>query len=192
MRTWLNQLRSWWKQAFHKGTQHDHDLLLATRTPSRVPTLRQIRFSFRIFSKRERTVAITAILVAVATCVGAVCIAVAPHIERVPAAGGTITEGLIGTPRLINPVYASKNAEDTDLATLLFSGLFRIDETLRPVPDLAENYHWIDDQTLEVVLRKDVKFHDGEPLTSDDVVFTYQAIQNKAWLSPLEIGRAHV
>ncbi len=185
MRTWLNQVRSWWNKAFHKGTQHDHDLLLATRARTRVPSLKQIRFSFHVFSKRERSVALGALLLALGTGLGALALAISPHIERVPAAGGTLTEGLIGTPRLVNPVYASKNAEDTDLATLVFSGLFRIDETLRPVPDLAERYQWIDDKTLEVTLRKDVVFHDNEPLTADDVVFTYQAIQNKAWRSPL-------
>lgn len=181
----LQQIKRWWKKAFDKETKPDHDLLLETRHATRVPSILQIRFVFHIFSDQERTAVASAIAVALATLIALIGLAISPHIERAPAPGGTLTEGLIGTPRFINPVYASKNAEDTDLTTLIFSGLFRIDDTLRATPDLAESYQWIDAQTLEIHLRKDVRFHDGEPLSSDDVVFTYQAIQNPAWKSPL-------
>ena len=46
----------------------------------------------------------------------------------------------------------------------------------RVVLELAESYEWIDDQTVEFKLKKGVKFHNGEDLTADDVVFTFERI----------------
>ena len=41
------------------------------------------------------------------------------------------------------------------------------------LPDLAESWEWIDDVTIEFKLREDAKFHNGEPVTAQDVVFTF-------------------
>ena len=58
---------------------------------------------------------------------------------NVPMDGGSITEGIVGTPRFINPVLAFSDA-DQDLVSLIYSGLMRksINGTL--IPDLAEKY----------------------------------------------------
>lgn len=109
-----------------------------------------------------------------------------PHLTRVPSSGGTITEALVGSPKLINPLYAPLNDVDRDLSTLIYSGLFRLNEHLEPIPDLAERYRWSDNgQTLEVTLRKDARFHDGTPLTARDVAFTYETVVSPSWRSPL-------
>ena len=61
------------------------------------------------------------------------------------------------------------------LAQLTDDGLFDVDpDTLRYVPLVAKSYKFVDDTTLDVTLRKGVKFHDGSPLTADDVVYTYR------------------
>src|SRR5712671_2571464 len=44
---------------------------------------------------------------------------------------------------------------------------------LEPIPGLAENWKRIDERTVELALRKGVKFHNGEEMTADDVVFTF-------------------
>src|SRR4051812_3334259 len=44
---------------------------------------------------------------------------------------------------------------------------------LEPIPGLAESWKRIDDRTVELVLRKGVKFHNGDEMTSEDVVFTF-------------------
>jgi peptide/nickel transport system substrate-binding protein len=52
-------------------------------------------------------------------------------------------------------------------------------------PDLAETYEWSSDlRRLTITLRKDVTFHDGTPLTSDDVIFTLRSAKDPAWRSP--------
>ena len=56
-----------------------------------------------------------------------------------PAYGGTLTEGIIGTPRFINPVLASSDA-DRDLVALTHSGLLIPDNRYRLINDMAEKY----------------------------------------------------
>ena len=60
------------------------------------------------------------------------------------------------------------------LSELTDDGLFYVHpETLKPVPLAARSYKWVDDTTLDVEIRPGIKFHDGSPLTADDVVYTY-------------------
>ncbi len=96
----------------------------------------------------------------------------------VPKHGGSLNEGIIGRPRLINPVVA-KTEVDRDLVTLIYSGLFRPSgDTLEP--DLAEKMEVSEDgKTYTVTIRKDATFHDGKPVTAADIVFTVERIQNK-------------
>jgi peptide/nickel transport system substrate-binding protein len=44
---------------------------------------------------------------------------------------------------------------------------------LEPVPGLAESWRRIDERTVELALRKGVKFHNGDEMNADDVVFTF-------------------
>lgn len=104
----------------------------------------------------------------------------------VPGHGGTLTEGIIGTPRFVNPTLALTRA-DRDVATLVYSGLMRLSPDGELVPDLAESVTIAEDgRTYNVVLRRDARFHDGTPLTSRDVAFTIQLIQDPALKSPLQ------
>ena len=91
----------------------------------------------------------------------------------VPAYGGTYSEGLIGSPRFINPILAQTNDVDTDLSKLIFSGLMKYDKDKQLIPDLAESYQISDDKlTYTFQLKKNIKWHDGEPFKADDVIFT--------------------
>ena len=103
---------------------------------------------------------------------------------QVPVRGGVIREGVIGAPRFINPLLALSDT-DRDLSTLIYAGLTRpaADGTL--IPDIAERYTISDDGTeYNFVLRDDARFHDGVPLTADDVVFTVELAQDSAIKSP--------
>ncbi|MFA6429397.1 MAG: ABC transporter substrate-binding protein [Patescibacteria group bacterium] len=188
---------SWWRSLFFwrkaagsqefKPTSHsDHALVFAVTAPRRFPRFTQLRFLSRVFSTNELRLFYGALFSAlVFLLLGAVNI-VLPHLSATPSQGGTITEALIGTPKLINPLFASLNDVDQDLSTLIYSGLFRLDEHLNPQPDLVSSYRWLEEgKTLEVVLRTDAQFHDNIPLTAGDVVFTYQAIRDSNWRSPL-------
>ncbi len=104
----------------------------------------------------------------------------------VPQAGGEYSEGMVGSPRFINPLLSQTNSVDSDLSRLIFSSLVTYDKDHNLVPDLAENYQQSDDQLVYTFnLKKNVKWHDGEPFNADDVVFTVSSLQDTEFKSPL-------
>lgn len=110
------------------------------------------------------------------------------------ASGGSYTEGLVGQPQHINPVLALSNDVDADISRVVYSGLLKFDPKLNLMPDLAENLPEISANGKEYTIRlKDkIYWHDGALLTADDVVFTYQLIQNQDISSPLRFSWARV
>lgn len=109
----------------------------------------------------------------------------AASLIAVPGTGGTLREGVVGTPRFINPVLAV-TAADLDLTELVYAGVLRRDGDGALVPDIAESVEVSEDGlTYAIQLREDVQFHDGAPLTADDVIFTIGRVQDPALQSPL-------
>lgn len=104
--------------------------------------------------------------------------------EVVPSRGGIVREGVIGSPRFINPILAISDA-DRDISSLLFSGLVRPREDGKFAPDLAESFS-IDEEglTYKFTLRENLKFHDGTKITADDVVFTISKMKDPEIKSP--------
>jgi peptide/nickel transport system substrate-binding protein len=97
---------------------------------------------------------------------------------EIPASGGSLIEGAVGTPRFINPLLAASQS-DQDLTTLIYSGLLREEKDGTFTPDLASSYDISADGTVYTFhLRPDLTFHDGKPLTSEDVLFTVGLAQN--------------
>lgn len=89
-----------------------------------------------------------------------------------PARGGTLVEAVVGPPATINPVLAI-SATETDIVRLVFSGLTRIDPTGEVLPDLAERWSVSENgRVYTFKLRPGARWHDGAPVTVDDVVFT--------------------
>ncbi len=108
------------------------------------------------------------------------------HTYLQPKVGGDYKEGLIGQPRYINPVLSSTNDADRDLVQLIYSGLFKYDSQGKLIPDLAESYTIGDDGlTYNISLKKNVVWHDSEPLTTNDIIFTVKTIQSPEYRSPL-------
>lgn len=105
-------------------------------------------------------------------------------VQTVP--GGVYSEGVRGRFTNANPLFATSDADAT-VSRLLFSGLFHFNDEGELTGDLASEYS-VNEQgnTYTVKLKPNLKWHDGKPLTSADVVFTYQAIQNPDTLSPLQ------
>ncbi len=92
----------------------------------------------------------------------------------VPSTGGSITEGVVGAPRFINPVLAISQT-DKDLSELIYAGLMTTDEQGKLVPELAESYTVSEDaKEYTFILKEGLEFHDGTPLTASDVVFTIE------------------
>ncbi|MDD2657730.1 MAG: peptide ABC transporter substrate-binding protein [Candidatus Pacebacteria bacterium] len=103
---------------------------------------------------------------------------------EVPAYGGSLTEGEVGSPQFINPLLAISDA-DRDLSALVYAGLMGLGGRGDLVPVLAESYEMTPDgKTYTFTLRADAKFADGTPVTADDVAFTVGKAQNAALKSP--------
>ena len=101
----------------------------------------------------------------------------------VPAEGGVIREGIVGTPRFVNPALATSPA-DRDLVALVYSGLLRESEE-ELVPDLAESYEVSEgDLAYTFILKNNIYFHDGTPITADDVIFTVNKVRDPVIKSP--------
>lgn len=95
--------------------------------------------------------------------------------EIVPVSGGEYSEGAVGQPSFVNPVLAV-SAVDRDLTELIFADL----------ADLAENYRSEENgKVWRYRLKDSLVWHDGEKITSDDIIFTIQTIQSADAYSPL-------
>jgi len=101
-----------------------------------------------------------------------------------PAYGGTYVEGVAGVPQYLNPVIAATDV-DQDVARLAFSGLTRYDRAGAIVPDLASAFHTESDGRIWTFdIREDATWHDGQPVTADDVVFTVKLLQDRGYVGP--------
>lgn len=103
-----------------------------------------------------------------------------------PVAGGSYVEGLLAPPRQLNPLISDpvRDPAGADIQALLFDGLMRIGTDGLPEPGLARTWPEIDDTgtVYTFTLRTDVTWHDGRPLTVDDVLFTLREVQGRAFV----------
>ncbi len=105
-----------------------------------------------------------------------------------PEQGGSYTEALVGSFSRLNPLLAFFQPADRDVNRLLFSGLIQFDDRGNPTGDLAESFGASQDGTIyNVQLRPDLKWHDGQPLTGDDVVFTVELMRNAGDVLPQDL-----
>lgn len=103
---------------------------------------------------------------------------------EVPAFGGSFTEGVIGSPRFINPILAISDT-DKDLSSLVYSGLIKTSQDGELKPDLAKSYTINEDGTVyDFILKDDIYFHDGKEVTTDDVIFTIDRVLDPIIKSP--------
>lgn len=95
-----------------------------------------------------------------------------------PVAGGTYAEGVVGSLDTMNPLFATTSSERA-ASKLLFGSLLSYDRENKLRGELAETWTSGDDgKTFTVTLRPDLKWHDGEPLTVDDVIYTIGLMKN--------------
>jgi len=94
-----------------------------------------------------------------------------------PKRGGTLVIGSTQTPRHLNGAVQSGIATAMP-STQLFASPLRFDDKWNPQPYLAESWKLADDgKSLTLNLRKNAVFHDGKPVTSEDVAFSIMAIK---------------
>ena len=115
-------------------------------------------------------------------------IAPAAEASPEPVKGGVYTEALIGSLMRLNPLLSFHNAPDRDVNRLIFSGLLRFDGKGIAQVDLAEEMGVSMDGTLyNFTLRKNAVWHDGTPVTADDVVFTVNLLREGGGAIPADL-----
>jgi peptide/nickel transport system substrate-binding protein len=111
---------------------------------------------------------------------------IVPEIQ--PATGGVYTEGIIGSLGRLNPILDLYNAADRDVDRLLYSGLIRFDARGMPQEDLIESMGISRDGLFyNFSLRSDAVWHDGRPLTSEDVIFTIDLMRSEELPVPEDV-----
>lgn len=105
-----------------------------------------------------------------------------------PVTGGVYTEALIGAPGRLNPVMDFYNPVDRDVNRLLYSSLVHFDGRGLPTADLAESWGISQDgTTYNFSLKPNAVWHDGEPVTSEDIVFTVNLLRSESLPAPSDL-----
>ena len=153
-----------------RGRTSKHDL---HNKKSRL--MKILKVIFWALSFKERKYLLTMLAVLLVSSLGRFALALEENSEFVAVRGGAYREGIIGQPVAINPII-SANQTDLDISALIYSRLF----------DLISSYETAENGKAYLVkLKEDLRWENGEPLTSDDVIFTIKTIQDPETRSPL-------
>lgn len=173
--------------------EHLDKKLLKSLNKKKLPTWKQLSHIGKYLNTFERFLIDILILIMTISGIWLLVYLYQTNSEEQPTYGGTIIEGMIQDPVYINPILISGNSTDADLCRLIYSGLLKYDKDLKLVPDLAEKYEISEDgKTYTFTLKPNLYFHDGEILTVDDVIFTYNIIQNPEYKSPQYLNLANI
>ncbi|MDO8565174.1 MAG: peptide ABC transporter substrate-binding protein [bacterium] len=149
-----------------------------------IPKERPIKRALRSFTMAEKTVFYFFTTLFILSGFILVWKVSEAYLVQVPIQGGTLVEGVVGNPRFINPVLALSEA-DKNLTALVYSGLVRLTPDGKVVNDLASSVSIGDNHlSYTVVISDDARFQDGNPVTVDDVIFTFQKIVDPMIKSP--------
>jgi len=102
------------------------------------------------------------------------------HVDHPP---GYLVAAIESYPLQLDPRY-STDANGVRIGNLIYNSLLRADPQSRLQPELAESLRLLDERTYDIELRRDVTFHNGQPLTAADVKFTYESILDPNNRSP--------
>ena len=150
------------------------------------PSFAQWKQIFKVLKKKEKNTLLVFFLLFITSFSFLVIHFYISNTIVSPAFGGNYTEGVVGQPRFINPIYGETNDIDRTLIDLVFSGLMTYDNQGNIITDLANSYDVsADGKTYTFTLKDNILWHDQRPLTADDVIFTIKTIQNSDYKSPL-------
>ncbi|HZJ40930.1 MAG TPA: peptide ABC transporter substrate-binding protein [Candidatus Saccharimonadales bacterium] len=167
--------------------------LVYSLSPRKIPTGSQFKYLPKFLNPKEYLFIKIFGLLAIINIIYLGTVFVRGHLQYTPAYGGVYTEAIVGYPKTINPLYAASRDVDNDLSRLIYSSLFKYDTTGVIISDLATSYQVSDDgKEYTVVLQENAKWHTGEAVTADDVIFTLNLIKNENYRSSLRMELINV
>jgi ABC-type transport system substrate-binding protein len=159
----------------------------------KLPSFSQWKQLFKILKGAERTFFLVLFVLAVSSASYLAINFYISNTKLAPAYGGSYTEGVVGQPRFINPIYGETNDVDRTLIDLVYSGLMTYDKDGKITNDLIKSYQLSNNgKTYTFQLKDNIYWQDGIKLTADDVVYTIKTIQNSDYKSPLRANWLNV
>ena len=131
----------------------------------------------RTIGRRRFAATVLAIVVAVAGC--------GRDRAGEAAGGGSVVVGMRADFGPFNPIVNTDIYTDELIKYALFTPLIQYDAELRPRPYLAESWEMLGDTAVVFQLRRDVRWHDGVPVTAEDVKFTFDLAKDPTTASLL-------
>ena len=192
-------IKSWWQKAkssawrflaiFKKRLPDQEEIdkkLVYSLSPRKIPSREQLRHLNKFLNPREFLAVKVSFLIIIVSVVYLGVSFVKSSLQYSPLAGGTYIEALVGYPKNITPWHALSRDVDADLSRLLYSRLFYYDANGRLQADLVTDLKISPDhKEYQFQITDQARWHNGEPLTAADVVFTIETIQNPSFYSPL-------
>ncbi len=169
---------------FPKEQPDDNQKLILKLNKKKIPSWHQYRQLPKFMSRLEKAQFLLAIIIFLGAFTALAYRFYLKQSVENPKFGGSYTEGMVGAPFYVNPILATSDS-DRDLTRLIYSGLMKTDGNGALQPDLASGYTVDASQrqyTFE--LRPNLKWHDGEAVTVEDIVFTFESIKKADYKSP--------
>ncbi|KKS82783.1 MAG: Extracellular solute-binding protein [Candidatus Wolfebacteria bacterium GW2011_GWC1_43_10] len=138
--------------------------------------IKSLILAIKSLSFREKLIFIAALVLFVVSFITLLIQVINRETIQSPDGGGSFVEGVVGQPAFINPVLVKPGTVDEDLVVLIFANVLDLSESIK---------HSKDFKNWTVRLKENARWQDETPLTSDDLIFTVQTIQNPDTLSPL-------
>ncbi|MCX6721699.1 MAG: ABC transporter substrate-binding protein [Candidatus Staskawiczbacteria bacterium] len=160
---------------------------------AKFPSSSQWKQFFKTLTKIEKRIFLVFVILSFISAIYLATNFYIDHTKIAPAYSGIYTEGVVGQPRFINPIYGETNDADRTLIDLIYSGIMTYDKDGKIINDLVKSYQLSDDgKTYTFQLKDKLFWQDGMPLTADDVVYTIKTIQNSDYKSPLRANWLNV
>ena len=167
--------------------------LVYSLSPRKIPTGNQIKHIKKFLNPREFLIVKICALVILVNVVYLGVVFIARHLEYLPLSGGEYTEGAVGYPKSINPLYAVSRGIDSDLSRLIYSSLFKYDQNGNLSEDLAAAAEVsANGKEYTIRIKDNIRWHNDADLTIDDVLFTFNLIKNPSYRSPLQSALVNV
>ena len=99
----------------------------------------------------------------------------AAGLQHAEAQAAELRIGFTLDPLTLDPANHRSRETESVLRTM-YNGLVAHDPAMKLVPEVIEGWSWIDPRTMDVKVRQGVTFHSGDPMTADDVVYTFTRI----------------
>ncbi|MCX6757759.1 MAG: ABC transporter substrate-binding protein [Candidatus Nomurabacteria bacterium] len=153
---------------------------------AKLPSKKETMMAISSFEKKERLIFFGFCFVLLLTTIVILENINQQFMVEVPMRGGSLSEGVVGTPRFINPILALSDA-DRDLTSLVYSGLMRKSGDGTLIPDLAKSFQISEDGlSYTFILKDNIYFSNGTPVTADDIIFTIKEAKDPIIKSPIK------